>query len=108
MATTQMQVDPAKLRKVADNIGTVYTALRNNCYTSKSQIDSLKNIWTGDAALTFNQSFQTLLDKCNESLLTIQSMVNALYESADAYEKNEKAVQQEASKMPKLPTNSFR
>lgn len=35
-------------------------------------------------------------------------MVNALYESADAYEKNEKAVQQEASKMPKLPTNSFR
>ena len=107
MAAT-MQVDPAKLRKIAENIGQIHTNLRNHCYTAKSQIDSLKNVWTGDAAATFNQIFQVLLDRCSESLLTIQSMVNALYESADAYEKNEKAVQQEASKMPKLPTNTIR
>ena len=103
-----MQVDPAKLRKMAENIGQIHTSLRNSCYTAKSQIDSLKNVWTGEAAATFNQSFQLLLDRCSESLLTIQNMVNALYESADAYEKNEKAVQQEASKMPKLPTNTIR
>ena len=107
MAAT-MQVDPAQLRKMADSIGQVHTNLRNNCYTAKSQIDSLKNVWTGDAAGTFQQSFQLLLDKCNESLLTIQSMVNALYDSADAYERNEKAVQQEAAKLPKLPTNTNR
>jgi len=105
---TQMQVDPAALRKVADNIGQVHTGLRNNCYTAKSQIDSLKNIWTGEAAVTFNQSFQVLLDRCNESLLTIQSMVNALYASAEAYEKNEKTVEQQASKLPKLPTNGMK
>ena len=105
---TAMQVDPAKLRKMADDIGQIHTTLRNNCYTAKSQIDGLKNVWTGDAAGTFQQSFQVLLDKCNESLLTIQSMVNALYDSADAYERNEKAVQQEAAKLPKLPTNTIR
>lgn len=105
---TQIQADPAKLRKMGESIGSIHTTLRNNCYTAKSQIDSLKGVWTGDAAATFQQSFQVLLDKCNESLLTVQGMVNALYESADAYEKNEKAVQQEASKMPKLPTNTIR
>lgn len=103
-----MQVDSARLRKLADNIGQIHTNLRNNCYSAKGQIDSLKNVWTGEAAGTFNQSFQVLLDHCSESLNTISNMVNALYESADAYDRNEKAVQQEASKMPKLPTNSFR
>ncbi len=105
---SQMQVDPAKLRKTAENIGQAHTGLRNNIYSAKSQIDSLKNVWTGEAAATFNQSFQVLLDKCSESLLTIQGMVNALYDSADTYEKSEKAVQQEAAKMPKLPTNTIR
>ena len=103
-----MQVDPTKLRKMAEDIGQVHTVLRNNCYSAKSKIDSLKNVWTGEAAGTFNQSFQILLDRCSESLQTIQNMVNALYDSADAYEKNEKAVQQEAAKMPKLPTNTIR
>lgn len=105
---TSMQVDPAKLRKLADNIGQVHTVLRNNCYSAKGQVDGLKNVWTGEASATFNQSFQVLLDRCNESLQTIQNMVNALYDSADAYERNEKAVQQEAEKLPKLPTNTFR
>lgn len=103
-----IQVDSAKLRKMAESIGQIHTSLRNSTYSAKGQIDSLKNVWTGEAAATFNQSFQNMLDRCNESLITINNMVNALYDSADAYDKNEKAVQQEASKMPKLPTNSFR
>lgn len=103
-----IQVNPAQLRKTADNIGQVHTNLRNQCHMAKSQIDGLRNVWTGDAAAAYQQSFQVLLDRCSESLLTIERMVNALYDSADAYEKNEKAVQQEAAKMPKLPTNTMR
>ncbi len=76
--------------------------------SSKGQVDSLKGIWTGGAAETFNQSFQKLLDQCAESLGTVGKMVNALYESADAYERSEKSVQQEAAKLPKLPTNTMR
>ena len=106
--STEITANPAELRKCADEIGKCHTAYRNNLFTSKSQVDSLKGIWTGDAATAFNASFQQLLDKCSEGLETLARMENALYESADAYERNEKAVQNEASKMPKLPNNTMR
>ncbi|MDR1589318.1 MAG: WXG100 family type VII secretion target [Oscillospiraceae bacterium] len=108
MATLQIQADPAQLRKLGGDIGACHKSLRSNLQTSKSQVDSLKGIWTGDAATTFAASFQTLLNKCDESLQTVARLENALYESADAYERNEKAVQNEASKMPKLPNNTMR
>ena len=104
----EITANPAELRKCADEIGKCHTVYRNNLHTSKSQVDSLKGIWTGDAAAAFNASFQKLLDKCGEGLQTLARMENALYESADAYERNEKAVQSEASKMPKLPSNTMR
>lgn len=106
--SNQIQTDPAQLRKIAGDIGSRHTALRNNLQSSKTQVDSLKGIWTGSAADTYAASFQTLLDKCSESLKTIENMVNALYDSADAYERSEKAVQEEAANMPKLPTNTMR
>jgi WXG100 family type VII secretion target len=108
MAANEINVNPAELRKYADEIGKCHTTYRTNLFNSKSQVDSLKGVWTGDAADAFNASFQQLLDKCNEGLETLGRMVNALYESADSYERNEKAVQNDASKMPKLPSNTMR
>ena len=108
MAANEITANPAELRKYADEIGKCHTTYRTSLYNSKGQVDSLKGVWTGDAAATFNASFQQLLDKCNEGIETLGRMVNALYESADAYERNEKAVQSEASKMPKLPNNTMR
>ena len=108
MAANEITANPAELRRYADEIGKCHTAYRTSLYTSKSQVDSLKGVWTGDAATAFNASFQQLLNKCDEGLQTLGRMVNALYESADAYERNEKAVQSEASKMPKLPNNTMR
>lgn len=104
----EIQADPAKLRTVAGDIGKVYTGLRNALYTSSSQVGSLKGVWTGEASTVFNASFQKLLDQCSESLAVVDRLVNALYDSADAYERNEKAVQQEVSKLPKLPNNTMR
>ena len=108
MATNEIVVNPAELRKFADDIGKCHTAYRTSLYNSKGQVDALKGVWTGAAAESFNVSFQQLLNKCNEGLETLGRMVNALYESADAYERNEKAVQNEASKMQKLPENKMR
>ena len=108
MAANEIVVNPAELRKYADDIGKCHTVYRTNLYNAKGQVDSLKGIWTGDASTTFNASFQQLLDKCNEGLETLGRMVNALYESADTYERNEKSVQDEASKMQKLPENKMR
>ncbi|TCL59036.1 WXG100 family type VII secretion target [Kineothrix alysoides] len=108
MAEMQIQADPAKLRKIAGDVGSCHKNLLNNLQSSKSQVDSLKGVWTGEAATTFSSSFQKLLDKCDESLKTVAKLENALYESADSYERNEKAVQNEASKLPKLPNNMMR
>ena len=108
MATDEIKVDPAQLRKYADDIGKCHATYRTNLASSKSQVDSLKGVWTGAAADSFNASFGQLLNKCNEGLETLGRMVNALYESADAYDRNEKAVQSEASKMQKLPENKMR
>jgi len=106
--SSEIVVNPAELRRFADDIGKCHTTYRNNLQSSKAQIDSLKGVWTGAAADTFNTSFQQLLDKCSLGLETLGRMVNALYESADAFERNEKAVQNEASNMQKLPQNSMR
>jgi len=108
MAANEIVVNPAELRKYAEDIGKCHTVYRTNLYGSKGQVDSLKGVWTGEAAAAYNASFQQLLDKCNEGLETLGRMVNALYESADAYERNEKSVQDEASKMQKLPENTMR
>ena len=100
--------NPEELRKYAEEIGKCHTTYRTSLYNAKGQVDSLKGVWTGDASTAFNNGFQQLLNKCNDGLETLGRMVNALYESADAYDRNEKAVQSEASKMPKLPNNTMR
>ncbi len=108
MAANEITVNAAQLRKYADEIGKCHATYRTNLSNSKGQVDSLKGVWTGDAATAFNASFQALLNRCNQGLDTLGRMVNALYDSADAYDRNEKAIQSEASKMPKLPGNTMR
>ena len=108
MAGNEIVVDPAQLRKYAEDIGKCHAAYRTSLNSAQGQIGSLKGVWTGAAADSFNASFKQLSDKCNEGLGTLGRMVNALYESADAYDRNEKAVQNEASKMQKLPENKMR
>ena len=107
-ANDQIVVDPAQLRKYADDINRCHTVYKTNLQNSTAKINSLKGVWTGDAADTFNVSFQQLNSKCNESLDALARLIKALYESADAYERNEKAVKSEASKMAKLPENKMR
>jgi len=108
MAANEIKANPAELRKYAEEINKCHASYRTNLFNAKDQIESLRGVWTGDAAATFNTSFQQLLARCGDGLETLGRMVNALYESADAYERNEKAVQSEASKMPKLPNNTMR
>ena len=108
MAEVNLQVDAAKLRSLAESIDKVHNGLRESCYSAKEQIDSLKNIWTGEAADSYQNGFQKLMDACNESLSTLGKMVNSIYESADRYDKTVKAVQNDVKDIPKLPTNMFK
>ena len=104
MADVNLQVDAAKLRSLAESVDKVQTGLRDSCYSAKAQIDRLKNIWTGEAANSYQTSFTKLMDACNESLETLGKMVNSVYETADRYDKTLKTVQNDVKNIPKLPT----
>lgn len=108
MADGSIQVDAAKLRSMAESIDKSQSGLREGCYEAKSRIDSLKNIWTGEAAQTYQTSFQKLMDECNDALTVLGKMVNSLYDSADQYEKTMKDVESDVKNIPKLPTDLFR
>ncbi len=108
MSDVNIKVDAAKLRSLAESIDKVQSSLKESCYSAKEKIDSLKNIWTGEAAETYQTSFQKLMDECNDSLNTLGKMVNSLYDSADRYDKSMKAVQNDVKDIPKLPTNMFK
>ena len=108
MSDINLEVDAGKLRAQAESLDKVQSSLRESCYSAKEKIDSLKNIWTGDAASTYQGSFQKLMDDCSEALQTLGKMVNSLYDSADGYEKSMKAVQDAVKDIPKLPTDLFK
>ena len=108
MAEVNMEVDAAQLRSLAESVDKAQNGLRESCYSAKGRIDSLKGVWTGEAANTYQTSFQRLMDACNESLTTLGKMVNSIYDTADKYEKTIKAVQNDVKDIPKLPTNLFK
>ena len=108
MATNNLEVDTKKLRQLAESVDKVQSSLRESCYSANGQIDSLKNVWTGEAANSYQKSFKELMDKCNEALNTLGKMVNSLYDSADRYEKSLKTVQNDVKDIPKLPTSIFK
>ncbi len=107
MADVNIQVDAAKLRSLAESIDKAQSSLRESCYSAKGQIDGLKNVWTGEAASSYQTGFQRLMDGCNQALDVLGKMVNSIYDSADRYDKTIKAVKDDVKNIPKLPTNLF-
>ncbi|MBR5766612.1 MAG: WXG100 family type VII secretion target [Lachnospiraceae bacterium] len=105
MGDVNIQVDAAKLRLLAESIDKVEKGLKDSCYSAKAQIDSLKNVWTGDAATSYQTGFQKLMDACNESLNTLAKIVNSMYDTADRYDRTFQNVQSSVKDIPKLPTN---
>ena len=107
MADLNLEVDAKRLRSLAESIGKVQSSLRESCYSANGQIESLKNVWTGEAANTYQTSFKKLMDECNDALTTLGKMVNSLYDSADNYEKSIQTIKDDVKNIPKLPTNLF-
>lgn len=108
MPETYIKVDAAKLRSLAESLDKSQKGLKEMCSQAKGQIDSLKNIWTGEASDTYQASFGKLMSECSEALTTLNKMVNSLYDSADKYDKSVKAVESAAKEIPKLPNNLFK
>ena len=108
MSEVNIQVDAAKLRSLAESLDKTQKGLKESCSQAKGQIDSLKNVWTGEASNTYQASFNKLIGECNEALNVLNKMVNSLYDSADKYDKSVKSVENAAKEIPKLPNNLFK
>ena len=107
MAENIMQVDAVQMNNLAGDIRKCQSQMKTIIDNGKAQIDSLKGIWTGDGADTFNASFKVLYDKSCETLQFIQQMATALNEAAETYAASEKKIESEASNMKKLTPASF-
>ncbi len=108
MADVNIKVDAAKLRSLAESVSKAQKSLKESCSQAQGQIDSLKNIWTGEAATTYQTSFKKIIATCNEQLLIMEKMASSLYDSADQYAKSVKAVENAAKNIPKLPNDLFK
>lgn len=107
MAESIMQVDAAQLNNLAGEIRKCQNQMKTNIDNGKAQVDSLKGVWTGDGADTFNASFKALYDKSAETLQFLEQMATALNEAADTYAASEKKIENEAANMKKLTPASF-
>lgn len=108
MADVNIKVDAAKLRSLAESVSKAQKSLKESCSQAQGQIDSLKNIWTGEAATTYQTSFKKIIATCNEQLLIMEKMASSLYDSADQYAKSVKSVENAAKNIPKLPKDLFK
>lgn len=107
MATTEVFADPQAMATVAETIDKCHTSLLDCVERATTQVNSMKNVWTGQGADDYYASFNRLHAKCEESLAVILNIYSAIYQAAGVFEKTAKAVQQKDANRPKLPNNTM-
>lgn len=80
-----LRVDPQKLISTADEFGAAGGQVRSLTDRMLSIVDSLKSIWEGDAATTYNTKFHQLEDDMNRMYRMIDEHVKDLNEMAQRY-----------------------
>jgi WXG100 family type VII secretion target len=104
----EITLNPVELRKCADEINKCYSQCMTELMHSKALVGSLKGVWSGSAAGAFGANFKELYRRCKNTTQILKRMMNTLYETAAAYESNERNLQNEVAKLPKLPNNTMR
>lgn len=80
-----LRVDPQKLISTADEFRTTGGQVRSMTDRMLSIVDSLKSVWEGDAATTYNTKFHQLEDDMNRMYRMIDEHVKDLNEMAQRY-----------------------
>lgn len=80
-----LRVDPQKLISTADEFGTTGGQVKSLTDRMLSIVDSLKAVWEGDAATTYNTKFHQLEDDMNRMYRMIDEHVKDLNEMAQRY-----------------------
>lgn len=84
-----LRVDPQKLISTADEFNTTGGQVKSLTDRMLSITDSLKSMWEGDAATTYNTKFHQLEDDMNRMHRMIEEHVKDLNEMAQTYIKAE-------------------
>lgn len=86
-----IKVDPQKLIGTADEFNGIGGQVKGLTDQMVSIIDSLKSVWEGDAANTYNAKFHQLQDDMDRMYRMIQEHVKDLNEMAQEYITGESA-----------------
>lgn len=99
MASEQIKVDTAQLKKYSTDIKSEYSKMYSYLSQCKTTVKSLKSSWTGQAATEFYTKFDAIILKCEEVLGVVDKYSKVLSESAVVYDTNEKKVSDGANKL---------
>lgn len=80
-----IKVDPQKLISTADEFNTTGGQVRSLTEQMMSIIDSMKSMWEGEAATTYNTKFHQLDDDMQKMHRMIEEHVKDLNEMAQQY-----------------------
>lgn len=80
-----IKVDPQKLISTADEFNGTGGQVKGLTDQMVSIIDSLRSVWEGDAATTYNTKFHQLQDDMDRMYRMIQEHVKDLNEMAQQY-----------------------
>ncbi len=108
MASSEITVNPQRLRQAAQELDKVYGTYRSNMEQAGTETQKLRDVWTGPAATAYYTSFEGIKKNCENYLQTLSKTIKALYDTADAYERSEKEITDAAENLPKLPSNTMR
>ena len=80
-----IKVDPQKLISTADEFNGTGNQVKSLTDNMVSIIDSLRSVWEGEAATTYNTKFHQLQDDMDKMYRMIQEHVKDLNEMAQQY-----------------------
>ncbi len=94
MAT--IKVNSTVMRDKANGFKSVSSSVKTFTQEMINEVDSLKQVWQGEAAETLINRFKGLSDNFEEIFNTINQYADFLNQAADSYDKVESAIAQGA------------
>lgn len=98
-----LRVTPEKLISAASEFNNCASVVKGLTSQMTSMVDSLNNVWSGDAATAYKGKFHQLDDDIARFIKMIQEHVKDLQEMARVYKQAEMEAKEASSSLPTDP-----
>ena len=82
-------VNQQKMKSAANELSNIYQNMEKQIKKLDETMNSVKKVWTGEAATTYLKSYQNHLESFKKMSNAIMSASNAITESATTYDQAE-------------------